>query len=308
MSNFHKSITIVLIILVVLAIWHFSLGRSNVEGSLVQVVSQSAEQKVQVDELGTKATDSKRNKIYSGPAVSLPHRAAILLKSARGGDKEAACELAELLTKCRDAAEVSNSSSQLGEKSGLLTSRGPLSTVDHQTMECDGVPNIPPNDIVAYWRSAAEIGDASSMRFYVTGRPFRLSDTIANLEELAAFKQHAEQLALEAAASGDTAVAISLADAYYPWPEYGTRQSLLGQAIKKKSAARSLAIYERIVIGLPPGSEARAKQLYNRLDILRLRSSGAESAEAKVLFSEWKPLRYVESARYGFATKICGSP
>ncbi|WP_311238364.1 MULTISPECIES: hypothetical protein [unclassified Xanthomonas] len=305
MSVIYKRVSIILAVLIALVAFYFFFSRVAVENKPSTAALQFVEQDP-IGHVAAKNVASVQNGGGGGSIASLPYRASVMLRSAEEGNEEAACKIAELLTKCRNVREAGDSDIPSMQGKGFVAS-GASPIGAKSVLECNGIPNLSPNEIISYWRKAAEMGDSPSARFYVTGRPFRLNDTIASLDELSAFKQSAERLALRAAANGDATVALSLADAYYPWGEAKARQSLLGQVVGK-SAARSLAIYERIMAGLPTEVDVRASKIHERLDTLRLRSTAAEIAEATGLFAKWKPLIYVKPAESASATEICGSP
>ncbi|MCD0256795.1 hypothetical protein JWH11_09760 [Xanthomonas melonis] len=300
MSAIYKWVCLVLAILVAWIVCYSFYKKDAVDKSPSTAASRFAEQDSQrhasAKNLG--GLDDGRAK---GSAISLPYHASVMLRSAREGNKGQACKIAELLTKCRNLKEAGDSDTS--SRKGFVAF-GASSISSRSTLECDGISDLPPNEIISYWRKAAEMGDSPSVRFYVTGRPFRLNDTIASLDELSAFKQSAERIALKAAANGDAIVALSLADAYYPWGGAKARQSLLGQTVEK-SAARSLAIYERVIAAMPAEVDVRTSNLHERLNTLRLRSSSIEIAEAARLFAEWKPLVYVSPVESANAAKIC---
>lgn len=302
MSAIYKWVCLALAILVVWIAFYFFLKGGAVEKSSSIAASRFAEQNSQRD-VSAKKVGGLEDETVKGSAVSLPYHASVILRSAGRGNK-GACKIAELLTKCRNLREAGDS--EISSRKGFVAF-GASSIGYKSTLECDGISDLSTNEIISYWRKAAETGDSPSARFYVTGRPFRLNDTIASLDELSAFKQSAERIALRAAANGDVIVALSLADAYYPWEGAKARQSLLGQAVEK-SAARSLAIYGRVIAGLPAEVDVRTSKIHERLNTLRLRSSAAEIAEAARLFAEWKPLAYMGPAESASAAEICDAP
>lgn len=166
---------------------------------------------------------------------------------------------------------------------------------------CEEVPPIDGKALVEDWRRAAKLGSWPAMRDYAGGAAFEWSHLLANAEQLARYRGEAGSMALVVAGWGDVAINLTLAEAYSPFKQGDTADSLLRQAVKP-NAAMSLAMYKRLEREMAAvdtqsrlWNESSSVALRARSEIAYLESrlSDAERAHAnevmKMLDKQWQP-------------------
>lgn len=205
------------------------------------------------------------------PDLSTPLRAALseLRRRADGGEPAAACRLAAEMEFCEDirrrlddaatnlnlgsSSSRSLSAKQQEMRRNMLQRETERSErLLQESAHCEGVPAFSSRERVHYWRSAAMGGSLAAINYYVTGRPFRPENRLADLDALRQFQHEAATIAERGAASGDIQTTIALAEAYSP---LGKRRSLLSQAVAP-DASKSLALWlqtQSLLDQPPPG-------------------------------------------------------
>ncbi|MCH6485346.1 hypothetical protein MMG85_17475 [Pseudoxanthomonas sp. LH2527] len=200
---------------------------------------------------------------------------AELKRRADGGEPAAACRLAAEMEFCEDIRRRLDEAAinlNMGDSSSrTLTAKQQemrrnmlqreterSERLLQESTHCEGVPSFSSRERVHYWRSAAMGGSSAAINYYVTGRPFRPENRLADLDALRQFQQEAASIAERGVASGDIQTTIALAEAYSP---LGRRRSLLSQAVVP-DASKSLALWlqtQSLLDQPPPGGRPQGQ-------------------------------------------------
>ena len=213
------------------------------------------------------------------PPVDVPLSEVVdaLRERARHGDASAACRLASEFELC---AQVRSSLAQATEQA-----RAAEENLQHTTDEaareriravnakhfaavaeraladarhCEGVVLDSPHDRVAHWRQAALAGDRAALRHYAVGNAFRWNSLVDTAELLPRYRAEAEQLALRAAAAGDGAMVLALANAYSPI-QRELSMNFLAQSVREDPAA-AVALLRFALAGLPESDQPLVRE------------------------------------------------
>lgn len=245
-------------------------------------------------------------------SVPLPRRDVPLIqviheleKRADGGDAQAACALVAEYENCENiqqdllrAQRVVETSAQQDSNSfeARDSARGYVEAILEKSKYCEGIKIPPAGKRIGYLRGAALQGHLPSLTAYATGRAFKPSSVLDNLDALRTYKAEALDLAWLAAKNGSLEARLSLARAYAPREQEEFISGDLLSQVVTPDPVRALALHyvvqadaqEKIKDpNVLTRLERRMALLTAELDASQLAQAKQEAAKFK---AEWGPV------------------
>ncbi|WP_369916351.1 hypothetical protein AB8810_09425 [Xanthomonas sp. NCPPB 3005] len=239
-----------LFVVLIVVIFLNGMNNGNVDvvipAGAYEVVSQAKSR----DFVGEKNWEAPEAKSFSTATFAVK----ALARHADAGHGLAACELASIYIYCasldQEGARVQQLTLQARDDTDLSIVSKLESSWKKKADYCLGLPPASTAKIIDYLRVSADSGNSYAQNLYLSGVLFS-GDTLGSINQLVAYRNGAEGLALQAVGQGNVDVMLQLGDAYSGRPR--ASKALLYEAVRP-NPARALALFQNALLRIDAGA------------------------------------------------------